>query len=85
MRKNQVIEILGDLTHFISLLILQANRYDSTVTKKDSKLASAMLRALCVELGLSQDDVTGIIAIADNKLTNTINGIVDMSKTEEEE
>ena len=44
-----------------------------------------MLRALCVELGLSQDDVTGIIAIADNKLTNTINGIVDMSKTEEEE
>ena len=85
MRKNQIIEILGDLTHFISLLILQANRYDSTVTKKDSKLASAKLRALCVELGLSQDDVTGIIAIADNKLTNTINGIVDMSKTEEEE
>ena len=85
MRKNQVIEILGDLTHFISLLILQANRYDSTVTKKDSKLASAMLRTLCVELGLSQDDVTGIIAIADNKLTNTINGIVNMSKTEEEE
>ena len=85
MRKNQVIEILGDLTHFISLLILQANRYDDKFVKKDSELASAMLKALCVELGLSQDDVTGIIAIADNKLTNTINGIVDMSKTEEEE
>ena len=34
MNKDNVIDILGDLTWFISLLILQANNYEKVKTKK---------------------------------------------------
>ena len=43
-------------------------------------MISVMLRRLCTEIGLSKDDVTAIITVADNKLNKTMNKI-----SEEEE
>ena len=80
MNKDKIIDVLGDLTFFVGLLILQAHRYYTKSTIDDSKMISVMLRRLCTEIVLSKDDVTAIITVADNKLNKTMNKI-----SEEEE
>ena len=83
MNKNNVIDILGDLTWFISLLILQANNYEKVKTKKDSLLMSKMLQKLCNDIGLDELEITAIIARADDKLNNTLNKVKTAQEEEE--
>jgi len=73
--KNDVIEVLGDLTWFVSLLILQANKYKTSKTEQDSILMSNMLQKLCKGIGLNELEIVAIIARADNKLNGTLNKI----------
>ena len=73
--KNDVIEVLGDLTWFVSLLILQANKYETSKTEQDSILMSKMLQKLCKGIGLNELEIVTIIARADNKLNGTLNKI----------
>jgi len=81
MNKDKVIEILGDVTWFMGVLILQAHRYDDIKTKDDSILAANMMHNLCSELEFTKDDIITITTFANNKLNNVIN----MSIDEEEE
>lgn len=82
MNKNNVIDILGDLTWFLSLLILQAHSYEKEKTKQDSILMSKMLEKLCREIGLDELEITAIIARADDKLNGTLNKVITAQEEE---
>ena len=68
MNKELVLEILGDITWFMGILILQSHKYDDVATKKDAEVAATMMRDLSNALGFSEDDITAIITYSDNKL-----------------
>ena len=68
MNKELVLEILGDITWFMGILILQSHKYDDIATKKDAEVAATMMRDLSNALGFSEDDITAIITYSDNKL-----------------
>ena len=68
MNKELVLEILGDITWFMGILILQTHKYDDVATKKDAEVAATMMRDLSNALGFSEDDITAIITYSDNKL-----------------
>jgi protoporphyrinogen oxidase len=68
MNKELVLEILGDITWFMGILILQSHKYDDIATKKDAEIAATMMRDLSNALGFSEDDITAIITYSDNKL-----------------
>jgi|TARA_R100001530_G_scaffold854_1_gene1482 hypothetical protein len=75
VNKDKIIDTLGDLTFFVGLLILQAHHYDAKSTTDDSKMISLILRRLSTEIGLSKDDITAIIAVADNKINKSMNKV----------
>ena len=89
MNKNNVIDILGDLTWFLGLLILQAHSYNKKEIKKDTILMTKMLQKLCMEIGLNDLEITAVIARADDKLNGTLSKAVkvmeDGVKISEEE
>ena len=68
MNKELVLEILGDITWFMGILILQSHKYDDIATKKDAEIAATMMRDLSNALGFSEDDITAIITYSDIKL-----------------
>ena len=68
MNKELVLEILGDITWFMGILILQSHKYDDVATKKDAEVAARMMHSLSDALGFSEDDITAIITYSDNKL-----------------
>ena len=68
MNKELVLEILGDITWFMGILILQSHKYDDIATKKDAEVAATMMRDLSNALEFSEDDITAIITYSDNKL-----------------
>ena len=68
MNKELVLEILGDITWFMGILILQTHKYDDVATKKDAEVAATMMRDLSNALEFSEDDITAIITYSDNKL-----------------
>ena len=68
MNKELVLEILGDITWFMGILILQTHKYNHIATKRDAELAATMMRDLSNALGFSEDDITAIITYSDNKL-----------------
>ena len=68
MNKDKVLEILGDITWFMGILILQSHKYDDIATKKDAEVAATMMRDLSNALEFSEDDITAIITYSDNKL-----------------
>jgi len=72
MNKELVLEMLGDITWFMGILILQSNKYNDVGTREDSALAANMMRDLCNALGFSEDDITAIITYSDNKLNQII-------------
>ena len=77
MDKDKVIEILGDLTWFSGLLILQSNMYDEKGTRKDSETISVILRKLADEIGLKEDDIIAIETVANNKINNQLNSTTE--------
>jgi len=78
MDRDKVIELLGDLTWFSGILILQSNMYDPVGTRKDSEAISVMLKELSEEIGLTNDDIIAIETMANNKIKSQLN-----MKTEE--
>ena len=86
MNKELVLEILGDITWFMGILILQTHKYNDIATKKDAEIAARMMHSLSVALGFSQDDITAIITYSDNKLNEVSGGLpISMHSNEEEE
>ena len=86
MNKELVLEILGDITWFMGILILQSHKYDDVATKKDAEVAATMMRDLSNALGFSEDDITAIITYSDNKLNEVSGGLpISMHSNEEEE
>tara|TARA_R100000781_G_scaffold61358_1_gene39174 strand:- start:9 stop:305 length:297 start_codon:yes stop_codon:yes gene_type:complete len=86
INKDKVLEILGDITWFMGILILQTHKYDDVATKKDAEVSAIMMHSLSDALGFSEDDITAIITYSDNKL-NEINDKtpISMHSNEEEE
>lgn len=86
MNKELVLEILGDITWFMGILILQTHKYNDVATKKDAEIAARMMHSLSDALGFNEDDITAIITYSDNKL-NEVNdkAPISMHSNEEEE
>ena len=74
MNKDKITEILGDLTVFVGLLILQSNNYDEKGTHKDKLIYSSMMSELSKALELTPEDVIAITTYAENDLQRRING-----------
>ena len=68
MHKDKITEILGDLTVFVGLLILQSNNYDEEGTHKDKLTYSSMMSELSKALELTPEDVITITTYAENDL-----------------
>ena len=77
MDKDKVIELLGDIAWFSGILILQSNMYNEKGTKEDSEAISVMLRQLSKEIGLTEEDIIAIEAIADNKIKEQLNAKIE--------
>ena len=72
MNKELVLEILGDITWFMGILILQSHKYNDIATKKDAELSATMMKDLCNALGFSEDDIIAVITYSNNKLNQYI-------------
>tara|TARA_R100000742_G_C4224020_1_gene47076 strand:- start:384 stop:623 length:240 start_codon:yes stop_codon:yes gene_type:complete len=77
MNKDKVIELLGDMVWFSGILILQSNMYNEEGTREDSKTISVILRELSKEIGLTEEDIIAIEAIADNKIKEQLNAKIE--------
>ena len=76
MKNDKINEILGDLTIFIGLLILQAHNYDDEETRKDKETYAKMMSDLSEAIGLTPEDVIAITQYAENDLKRRMNGII---------
>jgi hypothetical protein len=74
MENDKINEILGDLTVFIGLLILQAHNYDDEETRKDKETYAKMMSDLSEAIGLTPEDVIAITQYAENDMRRRIDG-----------
>ena len=73
MNKNKVCKLLGDLTAFVSIILLQAYGFDEKKAHNDKLLFSTLMGKVSKEIGLSEEEVVAVTTYAQNYINIKIN------------
>ncbi len=73
MNKDKVCKLLGDLTAFVSIILLQAYGFDEKKAHNDKLLFSTLMSKVSKEIGLSEEDIIAITTYAQNYVNRKIN------------
>jgi len=73
MDKDKVCKLLGDLTAFVSIILLQAYGYNEKKAHKDKLLFSTLMNKISKEIGLNEKDVVAVTTYAQNYVNRKIN------------
>jgi len=74
MNKDKVCKLLGDMTAFVSIILLQAYGYNEKKAHKDKLLFSTLMSKISKEIGLTEEEVIAVTTYAQNYLNRKING-----------
>ena len=73
MNKDKVCKLLGDLTAFVSIILLQAYGFDEKKAHNDKLLFSTLMSKVSKEIGLSEQDIVAVTTYAQNYINKRIN------------
>ena len=73
MNKDKVCKLLGDLTAFVSIILLQAYGFDEKKAHNDKLLFSTLMNKVSKEIGLNEEDIIAITTYAQNYVNRKIN------------
>jgi hypothetical protein len=73
VNKDKVCKLLGDLTAFVSIILLQAYGFDEKKAHNDKLLFSTLMGKVSKEIGLSEEDIIAITTYAQNYVNRKIN------------
>ena len=61
MNKDRVCKLLGDLTAFVSIILLQAYGFDEKKAHNDKLLFSTLMSKVSKEIGLNEEEVVELL------------------------
>jgi len=73
VNKDKVCKLLGDLTAFVSIILLQAYGFDEKKAHNDKLLFSTLMNKVSKEIGLNEEDIIAITTYAQNYVNRKIN------------
>ena len=73
MNKDKVCKLLGDLTAFVSIILLQAYGFDEKKAHNDKLLFSTLMSKVSKEIGLDEKEVIAVTTYAQNYINKRIN------------